>query len=78
MQGMKKQEINPGCTDAPTGVTPRLTDDTAVIGGGPAELSEGEERRITLLLSWKPTPADFLTVGGNEIQDAVPEEAGGV
>ncbi|GAA0246027.1 hypothetical protein ACFFQF_05145 [Haladaptatus pallidirubidus] len=72
---MQKQEINTGCTDAPNGVTPRPTDDTAVIGGGSAELSEGEEHRITHLLSWKPTPTDFLTVGGNEIQDAVPEEA---
>lgn len=78
MQRMQKQEINPGCTDAPKGVTPRPTDDTDVIGGGPAESNEGEEHRITRHLSWKTTPADFLTIGGNGNQDAIPEEAEGV
>ncbi len=78
MQRMQKQEINTGYTDAPNGVTPRSTDDMAVIGSDPAEVSEGEENRITLLLSWKTTSADFLTIGGNEIQDAVPEKTEGV
>ncbi|WP_161605635.1 hypothetical protein [Natrialba asiatica] len=45
-----------------------------VFGGDPAEVSEGEAHRATVPLSWKTPPADFLTIGGNEIQDAVPEE----
>lgn len=75
MQRMQKQETTTGRIDAPNGVTSRPTDDTAVISGGSAELSEDEAHRTAHLLSWNTTPTGFLTVGGNEIQDAVPQEA---
>lgn len=74
IQKMPTREINTGCTDTPNGTTPRPTEDMAVIGGGPAEVSEGKAHRATIPLSWKTPPADFLTIGGNEIQDAVSEE----
>lgn len=74
---IQTREINTERTDAPNGTTPRPTDDIddmVVFGGDPAEVSEGEAHRATVPLSWKTPPADFLTIGGNEIQDAVPEE----
>ncbi|WP_323174409.1 hypothetical protein [Natrialba sp. PRR66] len=70
---MQKRETNTGCNGALTGATARLTDNAVVSSGVPDGSNEGEEHRVTPLLSWKTIPTGFLTISDVEIMDEVTE-----
>ncbi|WP_246998741.1 hypothetical protein [Halosolutus gelatinilyticus] len=74
-QKMQTREINKRCTDAPTGVTGRLADDTLVTGSDPA--GSYEEQRVSSPLLWTTTPTGFLAVSDVEITNEVLENGEG-